>query len=258
MSDDFDPTPYVRPPVLDVASGVGLGIALLEGMPKSAPEGARKAARRLRDAVGELQSAWAASGRTSAPSDRRPADIRVDKAWAALHGRLEAYAWLPADEHPKARRAGELVDIIYPEGLQFLTLPYAMEWAEGEKRLKLIDDEELGAEIDALAGPEFLAEVRKAHKMYGEAIGVAKPGGEAATVNLVDPLRNVGRAVTEYALELIPLAHGSAALAEIVRSALRPIDDHRSDAARRAAKSGKPEAPAATATTPLPEVPQES
>jgi hypothetical protein len=250
MSEDFDPTPYVRPPVLDVASGVALGIALLTGMPKSAPDGARKAARKLRKGVEELQSAWAASGRSSGPSERRPADIRVDKAWAALHARLDAYSSLPADEHPNARRAGELVDIIYPEGLQFLTLPYAMEWAEGEKRLKLIDEEGIGAEIDALAGPEFLAEVRKAHKIYGEAIGVTKPAGEEATVNLVDPLRSVGRAITEYALQLIPLAAESSASADVVRGALRPIDEHRSDAAHRAA-------PAASPTTPLPEIPQE-
>lgn len=30
MADDyFDPTPYVRPPILDVAAGVALGVALL-------------------------------------------------------------------------------------------------------------------------------------------------------------------------------------------------------------------------------------
>ncbi|NUQ75470.1 MAG: hypothetical protein HUU21_18140 [Polyangiaceae bacterium] len=27
MSDDFDPTPYVRPPLCDVASGFALGVA---------------------------------------------------------------------------------------------------------------------------------------------------------------------------------------------------------------------------------------
>ena len=63
MSDDFDPTPYVRPPVIDVASGVALGVALLSALPKDAPEGVRKVAKKLRTATVELQQAWMANGR---------------------------------------------------------------------------------------------------------------------------------------------------------------------------------------------------
>jgi hypothetical protein len=256
MSDDFDPTPYVRPPVLDVASGVALGVALLTALPKEAPENVRRAAKKLRSATVDLQQAWGATGR-SAPMEKRPADIRVDKAWGALYSRLDAYASLPAGEHKRAKRAAELLDLIYPDGLQFLTLPYSAEWAEGEKRLRLIEDDELAEDLDALAGPEFLAEVRKAHKLYGEAIGITKPSGEAKRVNLVDPLRALGRAITQYALQVIAMVDDEKAESvEVVKRALRPIDDHRTDAAHRVARADKEDEPPPATETSVPEVPQ--
>lgn len=252
MSDDFDPTPYVRPPVLDVASGVALGVALLHALPKEAPDGVRKAARRLRQTTVDLQEAWAASGR-SMPGSKGPADVRVDKAWAALHARLESYAALPWDEYPMARRAAELVDLVYPDGLQFLTLPYKVEWAEGEKRLRQIVEGELSEDINAIAGPEFLAEVRKAHTLYGEALGVTRPeGGEP--VNLVDPLRALGKAITQYSLQVIAMDDETQASVEAIKTALQPIDEHRTDTTRRAAK-GDPGSSATLATT-VPEVPE--
>jgi hypothetical protein len=254
MSDDFDPTPYVRPPQCDVASGFALGVALLSAVPKGAPENVRKAAKKLRTATVDLRQAWSSSGR-SAPMDKRPADIRVDKAWGALYSRLDAYASLPAGEHKRAKRAAELLDVIYPDGLQFLTLPYNAEWAEGEKRLKLIEEDELAEDIDALAGPEFLAEVRKAHRIYGEAIGVTRPAAEAKRANLVDPLRALGRAITQYALQVIAMVDDEKPESiALVKRALRPIDDHRADAAHRVARADKEDQPPPAEETAVPEV----
>lgn len=254
-NDDFDPTPYVRPPELDVASGVALGVSLLSAMPKEASENVRKAARRLRAATVELQDAWSANGRGDATIDKRPADIRVDKAWGALYSRLDAYASLPSDENPKAKRAAELLDLIYPDGLQFLTLPYNAEWAEGEKRLKLIEDEELAADLNELAGPEFLAEVKKAHKLYGDAIGITRPAGEGP-VNLVDPLRALGRAITQYSLQVVATVDESQASISTAKGALKPIDDTRADAAHRVARAGKEDRSPTGPKTLVPEVPE--
>lgn len=255
MSDDFDPTPYVRPPQYDVASGFALGVSLLSAVPEGAPENVRKAAKKLRVATVDLRQAWTSTGH-SAPMEKRPADIRVDKAWGALYGRLDAYASLPSGEHKLAKRAAELLDVIYPDGLQFLTLPYNAEWAEGEKRLRLIEDDELEGDIDTLAGPEFLAEVRKAHKIYGEALGVTKAAAEVKRANLVDPLKALGRAITQYALQVIALVDDEKPESvEMVKRALRPIDDYRSDAAHRVAKADKEDLPPPGAETTVPEVP---
>src|SRR5947209_3172438 len=91
MSDDFDATPYVRPPILDVPSGVALGVALLSALPKSAPDHVKKAAKKLRRDILALQLAWANSDASPTPADRRKADMRIDNAWAILLDRLEAY-----------------------------------------------------------------------------------------------------------------------------------------------------------------------
>lgn len=134
-----------------------------------------EAAQWLRGATVDLQSAWAANVAKGPAGARRPADMAVDNAWAALEGRLASFARLPLEQYPKAKRAAELLDLLFHDGLTFLQLAYAEEWAESEQRLKMIDAQKLEADIDALAGPEFLAEVRRTHALYGKALGITGP-----------------------------------------------------------------------------------
>jgi hypothetical protein len=257
MADEFDPIPYVRPPILDVASGVALGVALLSAAPKGAPEGVRKAARKVRKETLALQAAWGKSDASPAPPDKRKADMRIDNAWGILLDRLDSYASLPAADFPKAARAREICDAISPKDREWLKLPYGAEWAESDKRLKKIDAEGLAADIDTLAGPEFLVEVRRAHEAYGIAIGVTKAPEEAPPVNLADPLRALSRAVARYGLVIAAMVDEDAASVATARRALKPIDDHRDGQARRSAAGtrGEETPPPATPTTPVPEVP---
>lgn len=260
MSDEFDASPYVRPPVIDVGSGIALGIALLSALPKSAPDDVKKAARKLRKSVVTLQGAWEKAGGPAGPRDKRPADQATDNAWACLHGRLSDYAALPAAQWPKAARAQDLIDQLFPDGLTFLQLPYATEWAESEKRLARIEANKLANDIDALAGSEFLAEVRRAHAHYGLVLGITKAAKGDGPENLADPLRALGKSIVQYALKLVGLASDSEESLRMVRAALRPIDEHRAATAKRSAGGDKegasPEAPPpATPETPVPEVP---
>lgn len=80
MAEDFDPTPYVRPPILDVASGVALGVALISAMPKPAPANVHSAATKVRKDTVALQLAWAKSDGAAPAPDRRKADMRIDNA----------------------------------------------------------------------------------------------------------------------------------------------------------------------------------
>src|SRR4051794_23587477 len=114
MSDDFDATPYVRPPIFDVPSGVALGVALLSAIPKVVPDTVMKAAKKLRHDTLALQTVWAKSDAAPAAPNKRQADMRIDNAWAILLDRLEAYASLPIAEFPKAARARQLIDTISP------------------------------------------------------------------------------------------------------------------------------------------------
>jgi hypothetical protein len=253
MSDTFDPTPYVRPPVLNVASAVGLSTALIAAAPKTIAPAGKKALKHLRDVTIALQDKWRAAENTAKAEDPRPADLANDTAWGALHGRLEAFASLDHARVPRAARAEELMTAIFPEGLTFLRLPYAEEWAESQKRLDRIERDGLEKDLEALAGKEFLAEVRAAHARYGKTIGTTAPLADAPpAAALAEPLRAVSTAVARYALQLSAMAADGdeAAVAEVVK-ALRPIDDHRDDAGRR----GKGRATPASTETPVPPLP---
>jgi hypothetical protein len=58
--------------------------------------------------------------------------------------------------------------------------------------------------------------------------------------NLVDPLRALGRAITQYALQVVSLVEDEKPESvELVMRALRPIDDHRADAAHRVARADR-------------------
>jgi len=209
-----------------------------------------EAAKRLRASAVALQEAWSKIETSTTGPDARLADRAVDNGWSALYGRPESYAALPVERHPKALRAAALQNALFPDGLAFLRLPYAAEWAETKKRIDQIAREGWAAEIDALAGPEFLEEIGDLHDSYGKAIGVTAARPEAAqSAKVAEPLRGLARAISAYATQLVAAAdvEDDASL-HVARAALRPLDDHRAGAPRRA----KGEAPAVTPTSPLP------
>jgi hypothetical protein len=255
MNDDFDPSVYVRPPVLTVSRAVGLARALLAAAPQNPSPGVKKAALALRIKAIALQQIWANREQEAKPPDPRPADRAIDTSWAALHDRLEGYALLPTKEYPRASRAQELLDALFPEGLTFLRLPFAEEWAESERRIHRIENEGLAHDLDVLCGREFLAEVRRAHAAYGDAIGVTKPvptdhDGERS---LVEPLRQLTRAIGKYAVQVVATADSDdPATVTAARAALAPLDRVRSAASRRS----KPEKEEPTTPqSPMPNAP---
>lgn len=255
MSDDFDPSSYARAPKLDVPSAVALGIKLLAAMPKNTSAAVKKAAKALRAKVVVLQSVWKERDRIQKQPDPRPIDIQADHAMSRLMGRIEDYASLPADRFPLASRAQGILVTLFPSGLSFLKSDYASQWAETQKRIERIDEESLAADIDTIAGVEFLAEVRRVHKLYGEAIGVTKQRSASPVPSLAVPLRDVGTAMTLYALQLVSVCLDEEASSDAraaAQEALKPFDDARAVAARRESHNG--EDPAVSLNAEVPEV----
>src|SRR5262249_4899345 len=158
---------------------------------------------------------------------RRKADTATDNAWSAVQRRLAAYGQLPVDRYPEAARAQEIDDLIFPDGLRFLTLPWKTQWAEGDKRLKQIDEGGLAADIDRLAGSVFLAEVRRTHDEYGIALGIETPLAEAESpANVGEPLLELRRDLKRYALQIIATADAdNPATIEAAEKALAPIEE---------------------------------
>ena len=197
------------------------------------------------------------------PRDRRKPDVRIDTAWAGLLDRLESYSRLPVAQNPRAPRARELCDIISPNDREWLKAPYEVEWAESNKRLGWIESQDLTKDVNELAGPELLTEVKAAHAEYGIALGVTAPAPEVLELKLAAPLQSLARSIGEYTLAVVTMAGDDAASIAVARKALRPIDDYREGQARRArggattaADEAVDPAPAAavTPTTPIPEV----
>jgi hypothetical protein len=260
----FDPTPYMRPPRLDVRQAVALAIALLSALPRGAPDGVKRAGRRLRRATVALQKAWSTRKRAAStvkPSEKAKIDYRVDIAWGGLKMRLDAASALPVDTYPEALRAQEIVSTLFPNGLGFLTLPMEAEWSVSDELVKRIEEDGLAADINALAGPQYLAEVKAAHLVYGEVLGITKAKAPPAEMTpLLEPLREVGRAIGDYMLQVLATADRERPdTIKSARAALRPLDRHREDAARRAGgKSANSEGDDShvDVDTPVPEVPQ--
>lgn len=254
MEDDFDPTAYARAPKLDVAGAVTLAIQLLASLPKAPPAPVKKAAQILRKRTVTLQSVWKERDRIAKPEDPRPVDVMADGAMGRLHGRIQDYAGLPADRFPLAERAQALLDTLFPDGLAFLTTDFSSQWSETEKKLQRIDEEKLAKDIDQIAGPEFLAEVRRIQTLYGEAIGATRARGKAEIPSLVKPLRDVSSAITGYAIQLVAVlmdVSADDAKRTAARAALTPLDSYRAAAARREARRSSE----ATPETDVPEVP---
>jgi hypothetical protein len=256
----LDPTRYLRPPVVDVPGGVALGIALVTAASKQLPPAPKRALKQLRQTVIALQKDWSAQRQAElvTDEDRRPADQRLDRAWAAVAVRLESLAVLPA-ALAQSKQAAQLYARLFPTGLDFLKLAFEREWAESEQRLGQIADEEVEGPLAELVGDFLLAELRDAHANYGRVLGITSTRTQATVApNLLDPLRTVQQAIVGYALQVVAAAHADPELAGAARAALRPIDELREAQARRAVSrdaggAGAGSEVVVTPTTPVPE-----
>ena len=260
----FDPAPYLRTPRLDVRQAFSLAIALLAALPKDASTGSRRAAKQLRKVTVALQQLWSARERSltlAKTVDRVAADNRIDIAWGALKMRVSGCAMLPQAASPLVARAEALETQLFSRGMGFLKAAVEAEWAVSEELIARIDKDDLAGEIDAVAGPEYLAEVRAAHIAYGEALGITKAhAAPEGVATLLEPLRAVVAAIGDYALQIVATVdREDAASIKTAKNALHPMDRYREGAARRAAKGSTPvaedPAPEVTPETPVPEVP---
>jgi hypothetical protein len=228
MSGEIDTTQYARPPKLDATSGLALARALAAAAPKTATNEVKRARAALVRAAESLEAALARrSGTESTLEDQQPYDVALDACWSALAGRIECTSRLPVNRWPKAFRAAELSKILFPSGLGFLSLPYEAEWAESERRLKVVAKLNLAADIRDLAGPEFLDAVEEAHAAYGKALGLAPqhPSAPDPRLLVAEPLREVQRSISQYTVAVLAMLDPEdSASTSSVREALAPLD----------------------------------
>jgi len=215
---------------------------LLKVVPSKPGPGVLAAANALRISVADLDGKWKASQKARRTQDVRPLDVQLDRAWAVVESSLDRYTVLrPSNANRK--RAAELHQQLFADGLGFLKLRYIEQHAESARRIDLIKEEGLREDLERLVGKEFVDELHAAHKAYGDALGITKAGeASVAAEPLLEPLRAVNRAISAYALQVLAFGGLDPANIAAARRALEPIDKFRAAATKRNAAGGATEA----------------
>lgn len=243
----WDPSLYSRAPQLNIASAITLGQALIHYCPKDAEPQVKEAAKVLKAATGNAQSAWAsrqALGAQAAlsPADRKAIDITGDRGWGAFHNILEAKASLPADLYPQAPRAQRLLTLLFGDGLRFLNWRYSEQLAAMDTLLLRIDKEGLQPDIDLLCGKEFLPLLQTIQVRYRAMVREQAALPELPEATLREHVLAISDAVVDYALAICSTVNrrsGDSILR--AKNALAPIDQVREQLQR---PSPDPEVPA--------------
>jgi len=235
---------------MSLSAQIVLARTLVEVAPRGLPALVQRSLDRLDKLAQSGQEAQGARQRAlgTSPEDTRALDGLADRAVGAIRQRLEAWALLPVEQFPPAARAAELGALLFPEGLGFLTLPYIEQLAAMELLLGRIHEEKLAADLDALCGPEFLANLRAILPRYRTMVqGGLQRLDDAA--NLQEHRRKLSAAIVDYATKVAALYDEEDPKSlDRIRRALRPIDALRAQLTRRPS-TGEP-APAPAAPTP--------
>lgn len=241
MARSFSIGELVQLPTLDAASAVTLvkRLLTLAGQHKKLPAAVDKARKRLETGHAELAAALSDRLTVTSGDPRRSqaADQAEDLALSALYDFLTAYSKLP-ESAPESARAARLLATLYPDGLRFTQLTYAKQWAETSARLQRMAADALDRDLKQLGGEVFLQNLQRAHKEYGEALGVTQPkaGNEPAAVPLREPLQRLLEALRKYVLQLSAQADPEQpATEELAAELLAPLRDWQSRPGRAAA-----------------------
>lgn len=240
----FDASIYVRSPNVSIATGIALAKSLVRECPKSMPASVKKACKKLSAVCEAAQGAWADRQREMgalSDGDSRLIDQEADTVWGALRGRLRDFASLPFDRYPRAQRASELVVVLFgADELNFLKTKFTVQYETMDTILKRIGADNLENDINELAGPEFLDQIRHVHPRYEAMVRTMIMREEGSGQNLLEHVRNLQRAVVEYAIKVCGTVDedDDPQSAVVARRALLPIEKFRADVGTKVGKSG--------------------
>jgi hypothetical protein len=155
-----------------------------------------------------LQQAWIDASRPNTTEvTLRELDVGDDRCWSVTRSRLED--WIALADPERGPRAAELLALLFPSGLDFLHLPYAEQWAEGARRLALIDGEPgLAAELADLIDARVLARLRQSHAAYGDAQAITRErAAQVDEASVHDHVQALRIELASYARLILGLTH---------------------------------------------------
>jgi len=250
MAAPFDPSEYVRAPIITTSTGVSLALSLVDACPKTAPPNVKKASKHLKTLAEKARDDLAERNRlvgVFSDEDSRDLDNEADRAWGGFRMRIQGMAMLSPDAFPEAKRAAELDVLLFAGGTEFLKAEYASQSTSMGAILKRVDQDELQSDVDSIAGPEFLQAIRNIQPRYQAMVSERLRRDTATGQNLLETTRGLQAAIVNYASKVIgTIDHEEPETAETARVALLPIANFRDAAAGRAQRAA-PGEPAADA-----------
>jgi hypothetical protein len=240
-----DPSVYVRAPVMTLAGGITLCRVVANACPATMPDFVKKSATHLAAVAEDAQKAFVARKKALGQSndDAQNIDKWADRSWSALRGRLEMVTLLPPEVYPGAKRAKEILELLFDEtGLSFLTQRYPEQYTIAGTYLRRIDEENLAVDIDHLAGADFLANVRLQHNAYGSMVARMLERENALGDDLSEHVRAMGQTLVEYATKVLAsIDRDDSTTIQAATAALRPIDVFRENTQARQTKPNEPD-----------------
>jgi hypothetical protein len=192
---------------------------------KALPDFLGKALSRLLLARRELETVQPPPSRHGAEEQlvAHQGDRTMDEAWRAFETFLKAWCRLDDGQSPGQAEAQRLYDLIIGDGMNFISLPFELEWLETRKRLDIIDRHGLTPTIEALGGARFLRHLRRAFEVYGIALQITSPQPSDAS-QLRSLWESAHHSVRHYFAKVVALEDPDDAEAQaLVRKLLRPI-----------------------------------
>jgi len=248
--ETFDPTPYQRAPRLNILTALALGRALLESQPEEPSATVERKAAVLARVLDEADAAVDARRRDSVPLDLAGEisfDALTDALWAVLRDGLQAVAGYGheglsrlaegqskksavakavASAQDRAKRArGLLAKLFGREGLAFTKAQFPEQAQAMASILRVIENDELAPEIEALLGAEILVLLRACQPRYEEMVETRLKRDDRKSSDLAKARAKLLRAIGGYTTAVLTmLDEDEPESLPIVLAALRPLE----------------------------------
>lgn len=235
MDAPFDPIPYAHAPTITVSTGITLAGALVDACPQDAPANVKKAAKHLASVADLARSDLAARNRelgTFPDEDSRVLDNEADRCWGGLRLCVQGKAMLRSDLYPTAKLAAGIEAKLFAQGTEFLKAEYASQSSSMAVLLRMIDDDKMEKDINAVVGPEFLTAIRDVQPRYEAMVKERLRRDHASGQNLTERVRSIQNAIVNYASKVVgSVEHDEPKTVAAARLALLPIVNFRAAAA---------------------------
>jgi hypothetical protein len=245
--DNFSYQTYLARWVVGITTGLALGYKLKATTKVGLSDGADETFALAMRSHAALHAGWKRQ-QTEVSEDKRPLYQSVCAIWTACVGRVENYKALDPSRHKLQPVAVRIHKLLAPDGAEALKLDYPGVWTTLTTRLELVSEAKLDDEFRAIAGVEFIPEVRRALEELGRALGLSAALEPTRDDNLRHLLRDFMERVSDYAFQVMAtVRRDRPATLQVARAVLKPLDELRAAMSHRGVSvAEEPEATDAT------------